>query len=280
MKTAFLGLGAMGVRMSERILEKGHALTVYNRTRDRARGLEAAGATVADTPAATVADADLVISCLTDDDAARAVWCGDQGAAAAMRGDAIAVEASTVTTAWITELAPLVRGTLVDGPVVGSRPQADAGALITLAGGDRAAVDRVTPVLESYSQRVQYMGELGLGAFTKLVVNTFYAAQVAASREAFLAFRQAGVEDERWIDLFANLPVVSERIAGGMKAMALATHDPLFPIALVEKDLRYMRGEAEARGIDGDVGAATHEVYRRAVEKGLGELNMTGIGEL
>lgn len=280
MKTAFLGLGAMGVRMSERILDEGHELIVWNRTRERARGLQAAGAIVAATPAEAVADVELVISCLTDDDAARAVWCGDHGAAAAMRDDAIAVEASTVTPAWIEELDPLVRGTLVEGPVVGSRPQADAGALITLAGGDPDAVTRATPVLEAYSGRVQYMGELGLGAFTKLVVNTFYAAQVAASREAFLAFRQAGVEDERWIDLFSNLPVVSDRIAGGMKAMALGTHDPLFPIALVEKDLRYMQDVAEQRGIEAGVGAAAHGVYRRAVEKGLGELNMTGIGEL
>lgn len=280
MKTTFLGLGAMGVRMSARILEKGHELTVWNRTASRADELVASGARRAATPAEAVAEADLVISCLTDDDAARAVWLGPDGAAAAVGEDAVAVEASTVTPGWVAELAPHVNGTLIEGPVAGSRPQADAGVLITMAGGDRAAVERATPVLEAYSSRVHHMGALGQGALTKLVVNTFYAAQVAASREAFQAFRAAGVEDERWIDLFFDLPVVSERIAGGMKAMAARSHDPLFPIALVEKDVRYMRAVAEEKGIDGTVGAATHDVYRRAVEKGLGELNMTGIGEL
>ena len=278
MKTASLGLGAMGVRMSARILEKGHELTVWNRTRERADALD--GVRVAATPTEAVAGAEIVISCLTDDDAARAVWLGDDGAAAAMDAGAIAVEASTVTPAWIAELAPKVGGTLIEGPVVGSRPQADAAKLITLAGGDADAVERARPVLEAYSGRVQHMGALGLGAFTKLVVNTFYASQVAASREAFQAFRAAGVDDERWIDLFFALPVVSERIAGGMKAMAEGTHDPLFPVALVEKDLRYMRGVAEEKGVDDPVGAAAHDVYRRAVDAGLGGLNMTGIGEL
>lgn len=280
MKTSFLGLGAMGVRMGARILEKGHELTVWNRTASRADALVAEGAQRAVSPAEAVADAEVVISCLTDDDAARAVWLGDDGAARALRSDAIAVEASTVTPAWIAELAPHVRGTLIEGPVVGSRPQADAAALITLAGGDRAAVERATPVLEAYSARVHFMGELGTGTLTKLIVNNFYAAQIAAGREAFQAFRAAGIDDDRWTDLFANLPVVSERIAGAMKAMAVRSHDPLFPIALVEKDLRYMRGEVEGRGLDGPVGAAVHDVFRRAVEADLGGLNFTGVGEL
>ncbi|HET9517064.1 MAG TPA: NAD(P)-binding domain-containing protein, partial [Actinoplanes sp.] len=132
MKIAVLGLGAMGSRMARRLLATGeHDLTVWNRTAEMTRPLVEAGAAAAATPAAAATQCDLVLSMLRDDDAGREVWLApDTGALAAMAPGTVAVDCSTVSPTFSTELAArcALRGVdFLDAPVLGSRPQADAG---------------------------------------------------------------------------------------------------------------------------------------------------------
>jgi len=133
---ALLGLGTMGAGMAANLLKAGFPLTVYNRSRAKAEAFAAQGARVAETAVAAARDADVILSMLADDAASRAVWLGQDGALAAAKSGAVLVDSSTVSPAWIDELAKAAsaRGLeLLDAPVTGSRMQAAGGHT---SGGD------------------------------------------------------------------------------------------------------------------------------------------------
>ncbi|MGA9851128.1 MAG: NAD(P)-binding domain-containing protein, partial [Roseiarcus sp.] len=142
---AFLGLGAMGSRMAQRLLGQGHTLKVWNRSPGPTEALAERGAVRAATPREAAAGADVVISIVSDDSAARSVWLdAEAGACAGLSRGALAVESSSVTPAWILELGAAVRAAgadLVDAQVTGSRPQAEAGQLIYMIGGEEAGFE-------------------------------------------------------------------------------------------------------------------------------------------
>src|ERR1700733_68263 len=120
MRVAVLGLGTMGLGMEKNLLKAGLAVSVYNRTHAKAEPLGAGGAHIADTPAEAARDAEVTISMLSDDDASRRTWTGEYGALSGMKPGAVIVDSSTVTPAWIAELAGLSSQhnlSLLDAPV-------------------------------------------------------------------------------------------------------------------------------------------------------------------
>ena len=223
MNVSLLGLGAMGARMAVHLLDAGHTLTVWNRSPGPADALRQRGARVATTPAEAAQSAEVVLSMVTDDDASRAVWIGPDGALAGLAQGAVAVESSTLTPGRVRKLAQAVgeRGaSFLDAPVMGSRPQAEAGTLIFLVGGDGASVERVRPLLEAMGGAVHHVGPTGQGAALKLAVNGLYAIQVAAVGEWFHTLRAAGVEADRVVDVLSVVPVTSPAAAGALAAIA------------------------------------------------------------
>lgn len=283
MTVSILGLGAMGARMAARLLDAGHTVTVWNRTPERAAPLVAAGARLGASPCDAASGADIVVSMVTDDDASRAVWTGPEGALAGLATGAVAVESSTLSPSWTTDLAASVRdagATFLDAPVAGSRPQADAGALIYLVGGDAEAVERVRPVFEVLGGAVHHVGPVGQGAAIKLAVNALYAVQVAAVAEQLAMLRAAGVDEARAAEVLGATPVASPAAVGAMGAIVARRFDPLFPIDLVEKDLRYAVAASRAGGAEAPVTEAARAVFGRAQEAGLGGDNITGVAQL
>ena len=150
-RVAVLGLGTMGLGMAKNLLKAGFEVSVFNRTQSKAEPLRAEGATLAATPAEAAAGAEVVISMLADDAASRAVWLGEKGALQAMEEGAVLVESSTATPAWVEALkaAAEARGCpLLDAPVTGSKPQAEAAQLSFLVGGEAAVLERVPAGLD------------------------------------------------------------------------------------------------------------------------------------
>lgn len=280
MTVTILGLGAMGARMAARLLDAGHAVTVWNRTPERADPLVEAGARPAATPREAASGAEVVLAMLTDDDASRAVWTGADGALAGLGAGAVAIESSTLTPGWVRELAAQVetRGaTLLDAPVSGSRPQAEAGVLVYLVGGDAEAVGRVRPVLDATGGSVQHVGPVGQGAALKLAVNSLYAAQVASVAELLLALRAEGVDEARAAEVLGATPVASPVAVAAMRSIVGRQFDPLFPIDLVEKDLRYTIDVAGAAGASVPTTEAVHAAFVEAQRAGHGGENITAI---
>ena len=264
----FLGTGAMGSRMVARLLDAGHAVTVWNRTAEAAEPLKAKGAIVAASPKAAATGAEIVISMLTDDTAARAVWLDPEtGAANGLAPGAIAVEAGTVTPAWTADLARAAAGRgakCLDAPVAGSRPQAEAGQLIFMVGGAAADVEAAAPVLRAMGSAVHHVGGTGQGAVLKLAVNTLFAAQLAAAAELLGYLAKAGIEPTDAAETLAVFPVVGPAVAGAMKLMAAGDDRPMFTIDLIVKDLGYALADAERRGARLAVAPAVRAAFATA----------------
>jgi 3-hydroxyisobutyrate dehydrogenase-like beta-hydroxyacid dehydrogenase len=282
--------------MAHRLLDAGHAVTVWNRDPARAEALVAAGARQARTPREAATGAAVVLSMVRDDAASRTVWFGHDaaaadgampastvhrdGALAGLGADAIALESSTVTPAWIAMLGAAVtaRGaTLLDAPVVGSRPQAEAGQLVHLVGGDATAFARAHPLLAVLGGAAHHVGALGAGATTKLVVNALFAVQVAAVAELLRLGATHGLDRARTVEVLGALAVTSPAAKGAMALMQAGADAPQFPIELVVKDLAYAVALGEGVPVQPAMTAAAHAVFAAAAAQGLGDRNITAV---
>jgi len=283
MTIAVLGLGAMGARMATRLVDAGHDVVVWNRTASRADALVERGARLAASPRAAAAVADVVLSVVTNIDASRAVWLDPEtGAAAGLRSGAVAVEASTVTPAWIQELSAALASTparFIEAPVVGTRPHAEKGILTILVGGDAAALALAQPALAVLGRPV-HVGALGQGMAAKLVINALFGIQAAALAESLATLERAGLERAAAVELLGNTAVASPVLKLTGALMASGSYAPLFPIDLVEKDLGYMVSLAESLGTTAPTTAAARAVFGRASAAGHGGDNIHGVIQL
>jgi 3-hydroxyisobutyrate dehydrogenase len=256
-RIAFLGLGAMGTRMAGRLIAAGHEVTVWNRT-----SMSLDGAKLAGTPRAAVMGAEVVITMLRDDAASGAVW---SQALAAMMPGAIGIEAAARGVAFL------------DAPVAGSRPQAEAGQLIFMAGGAAPNLARAEPVLMAMGATVHHAGGPGAGAAVKLMVNSLFGTQLAAMAELIGLAAKAGIDPARAVDIIGATPVASPAVKGAAAAMLAGAFSPAFPIDLVEKDFALALQTGVQVSADLAVTSAVHSVYAAAMAEGHGADNITGI---
>jgi 3-hydroxyisobutyrate dehydrogenase len=195
----------------------------------------------------------------------------------------VAVDCSTVTPAFAAGLAARCtqRGVLfLDAPVLGSRPQADAGTLVFVAGGDPAVLRRVEPVLRQLGGAVHHMGPAGTGAQMKLLANALFAAQVAAVAELIGSLRGTGLDPARAVEVLGTTPVASPAAATAASAMLGESFPPAFPIELVTKDLGYAVSDAALRHASLPLTRAAADAYQRAIDLGHGADNITGMIQL
>lgn len=283
-KIGWVGVGAMGGRMAERLLQAGHELRVYNRKPARLQPLLQAGARAASSPREAATGADWVCAMVTDDAASRSVWLdGEHGLLSGLKHGALATEFSTLTPGWVRELSGRVKEVgahWLDAPVVGSRGQAEAGTLVHLVGGESHALDRAMPWLEPLSGAVHHVGPAGAGASFKLAVNALFAAQLAALGEALGTLAADDIAPERSADILAQLAITSPAAKGAAQAMVAGVHAPMFPVDLVEKDLRYAIEQARHAGVESTMLGAAHAAFGRAQKQGLGAQNITAVARM
>ena len=279
-----LGLGAMGSRMATRLLAAGNAVTVWNRSPGAADALRAQGAAVAATPRQAVEDADVALAMVFDDAASRHVWLDDiTGAMAGLPKGALAIESSTLTPAWLAHLNSLMeaRGiSFVDAPVAGSRPQAEAGQLIFMAGGEPAAIERARPVLQQLGGAVHVIGPAGSGAWLKLVVNALFGIQVAAVAECLALLKAAGIDSDAAFNALRTMPVMSAAATGAGTMIQARNFAPLAPVDLIVKDLDYALQSAHQVGASMPLISAVADRFLAASAAGYGQENLVAIAKL
>jgi 3-hydroxyisobutyrate dehydrogenase len=274
MNVAFLGLGVMGGGMAARLVSTGLPVTVWNRRADRADALVAQGARLASSPRDAASTADVIISMVADDRASRAVWMGADGALAGARSGAVLVESSTISPAWIAELAPAAaaRGcSLLDAPVTGSRSHAASGQLLFLVGGDEAVLERVRPVLDAMARGVRHLGPSGRGATMKLVNNFMCAVQAAALAEGVAMIERSGLDVDNALAILADGAPGSPLVKAVGPRMTSRDYTVHFALELLRKDVSYAIAEAERLGVTLGTAAAAREACDRAIRTGLGE---------
>ena len=276
MRVTILGTGKMGGAMARRLNASGHELTLWNRTRDRAEALGVGK--VAATPAAAAQDAEIVISMLTDADAVRATYFGEDGAAAAARGQ-VFVEMSTAGPDVAKEVAPAIEragAQLIEAPVMGSVPAIEAGSVIVLAGGSEVAIDRARPVLEALGE-VHVVGPLGSAAALKLVANSMLAGVSALAAELQSAGTTAGLkaDDVFWV-ISRAAPGLNARKAGFVDHR----YEPItFALRDALKDVRMAVELYKKIGAWTPLTRVTDELYERAAMSS-GSLDISAISTL
>lgn len=283
MSVALLGTGTMGGGMAANLLKAGFPLSVYNRTRSRAEPFAAQGARVADTPAAAVQGAHLVLSMLSDDNASRDAWTGNEGALAAAEAGAVLVESSTASPAWVAELASLAhaRGLqFLDAPVTGSRVQAEAGQLTFLVGGPYEALARVRPALEAVSKDIIHLGPVTSGAKIKLLNNFLCGVQVASLAEGMAWLERSGLDRDKAIHILKTGAPGSPLISGISARMTSEDYTVNFLLRLLSKDLAYARAAAEQSGIELSTASNAQHLFDRAIAAGHGDKDMSAVVEV
>jgi len=279
-RVALLGLGTMGIGMAGRLLQGGFPLTVWNRTAARADSLRGAGARVAMSPHDAARDATVIVTMLSDDNAARSVWLGENGAVAGAAAGALLIESSTISPVWARELGAAARArgcALVDAPVTGSRTHAASGELLFLCGGEAKDVERAKPVLKAMGKDVVHVGPLGSGATLKLVNNFFCAVQGVAFGEALAMIDKCGLDAEKSLPVLLNgapgSPLV-KNMAGRIAAHDASVH---FYLGLMQKDLTYAIEEAQRHSLELRTASLARELFHAAAENGFASSDLSTI---
>lgn len=272
----------MGAGMAARLLHAGHALSVWNRNSARAAPLVAKGARLASSPRDAAADADVIVSMVADDAASRSIWLGADGALAGAKRGAIAIESSTLTPAWIRELADACAqggSALLDAPVTGSRTHAAEGQLLFLVGGDSAVLDRVRGVFSAMGRGVVHLGPVGSGALLKLVNNCMCGVQAAALAEALAVIERSGLDRGQALAVLKDGAPGSPLVKGVSTRMVERDYAVHFKLELMDKDLTYAIRAAEGLGVALETATAALGAFRRAVANGYGEQDMAAVIE-
>ncbi|HIH0452673.1 TPA: NAD(P)-dependent oxidoreductase [Vibrio cholerae] len=281
-KVAFLGLGAMGIRMASHLLNAGYQVTVWNRTSSKSDELVNRGAILANTPRQAAENADYVIAMVRDDQASKEVWLDPQiGAFEGMKAGAIAIDSSTLSVNWVKSLSQFAIERdipFIEAPVSGSRPQAEAAQLIYLVGGSLENYTKCSDLLKSMGSVINYTGDVGNGALAKLCTNTLLGMQVATLAELISTLQsQNGADVEKIMKALSSTGAWSPAANGISMMMLKRIFDPMFPVELIEKDFRYT---LEATEHSSPVINAARDVFRRGIDSGIGEENMTAVIKL
>jgi 3-hydroxyisobutyrate dehydrogenase-like beta-hydroxyacid dehydrogenase len=275
-RVAFLGLGAMGRPMARRLAEAGHDVRVWNRSPGRDADLLATGATAARTPAEAASGVGVAITMLADPAALEAVLFGPNGVAETLAPDAALVEMSTVGPSAVLDVAArLAPRAVLDAPVLGSVPQATAGALQILVGGDPAVLARHAELLGALGT-VRHVGGPGAGAAVKLVANAATISALAGLGELLAFTDRAGIDGGAVLDALASGPLASfvERWRGRIEAPPPAAD---FRLALARKDLGLVLDEAGRVGIRAGVAEAAIRRLDEAAAAGLGDADLGAV---
>jgi len=240
-KLAFIGLGNMGTRIARRLLTAGYSVSVFDKTPSKQQALKEKGATPSDSLSALAKTADVVLSCLTDDQAVRDVYYGPEGILANAKPGLVILEMSTVSPATSRELALKASATgiqVLDVAISGSTPSAELGTLTLLAGGNPNIFDGALPIFQAIAGKYFHLGPSGAGTTMKLVVNAILGIGMQAIAEAAALGEKAGLCRGVLLEVLAQTAVIAPAHAGKLSRAASGDYTPQFPLPLMNKDFR------------------------------------------
>jgi 3-hydroxyisobutyrate dehydrogenase-like beta-hydroxyacid dehydrogenase len=236
----FVGLGVMGSQMVNRLLDKGHTVTGYNRTRAKAEWLIKRGMRWADSPRAVAQAADVIFTMVTNSAALASITEGPDGILAGLSADKTLVDMSTVSPTVSRALAAKVRekgADMVDSPVSGSVITLQEGKLSVMVGGRRETFERVKPLLLDIGPKVTYVGDNGLALSMKIATNLSLAVQMLAFCEGVLIAEKSGIARETAVDVLTHSAVASPMIQYRGPFVLRMPEEAWFDVNMMQKDM-------------------------------------------
>jgi len=279
-KVAFVGLGTMGAPMAMNLLKAGHEVTVHNRTRDRERPLEAAGAQRAESPQAAAATADVVITCVSDTPDVAAVILGDSGIIHGAKPGTVVVDMSTISPTVTREIADALAArqiALVDAPVSGGSEGAQRGTLSIMVGGEAAVVDQVRPVLAAMGSTITHVGPIGAGQTTKAINQIIVAGTYWAIAEGMALGLKADLDMERVVQAVSGGAAGSWGLDHRSGNMINNDYPLGFRVRLHRKDLNIALEAARALGVTLPMAAYVEQIETGLIGRGFGDEDVSAI---
>jgi 3-hydroxyisobutyrate dehydrogenase-like beta-hydroxyacid dehydrogenase len=246
-KLGFIGLGNMGSRIAQRLLDHGYQLAVYDVDISKSDAIRAQSGTVAKNIVELARTADVILSCLTNDDAVRSAYTGTDGVFAGSRPGTVVLEMSTISPESSRELHRLgVQGGIevLDVAISGSTPAAEQGILTLLVGGDRELFGAAEPIFQAIAKQYFLLGRSGAGTAMKLVVNTLLGVGMQAIAEAVAFGEKVGLNRERLLEVLSKTAVIAPAHVGKLARIAINDYDPQFPLRLMNKDFQLILAAA------------------------------------
>ena len=273
MVVAVLGTGIMGAPMARNIAAAGHDVRAWNRSRERAEPLAGDGVAVCDTPAEAVADAEIVVTMLSDGGAVEAVMDG-----LALPQGSIWAQMSTVGIEATERLKAAAEVPFVDAPVLGTRAPAEQGKLTVIASG--AGRDRCAPVFDAVGATTVDLGdEAGASTRMKLVLNAWLLALIEGLGESVALAEGLGVDPAAFLDIIDGGPLGPPYAKMKGTMMIERSYEPSFSLALAAKDAGLALAAAEDAGLDLPALRAIRSQLEKAVEQGHGDADMAAAVE-
>src|ERR1035441_1729531 len=262
-KLGFIGLGNMGNRIAQRLLGHGYQVSVYDRNLDTAKTITTQGGIVAKSIRELASTVDVVLSCLTNDEAVRSVYTGAEGVFAGARPGTVVLEMSTISPETSRELHSLGARSgieVLDVAISGSTPAAEQGILTLLAGGSRELFRTATPIFQTIAKQYFLLGDSGSGAAMKFVVNTLLGVGMQAIAEAVVLGEKAGLDRETLLEVLSKTAVIAPAHVGKLARVAINDYKPQFPLRLMNKDFELILKAAAAAHIPMPVTEAALQV--------------------
>ena len=271
-KVAFLGLGVMGYPMARHLKAKGHEVTVYNRTTEKAeKWASENGGRVGKTPREAAEGQEIVFCCVGNDDDLRQVVVGQGGALEGMKAGGLFVDHTTASAAVARELHAVAKGkgvAFVDAPVSGGQAGAENGVLTVMCGGDEEAYGRAEPVIMSYARACRLLGPVGSGQLTKMINQICIAGLVQGLAEGIHFGKRAGLDIEAVLDVISKGAAGSWQMENRGKTMNQGKYDFGFAVDWMRKDLAICLDEARRNGAQLPVAALVDQFYAEVQKMG------------
>jgi len=271
-KLGFVGLGVMGSRMVKRLLDAGHVVTGYNRTKSKATWLLDAGMKWADTPRQVVEASDISLSMVTNTNALKAIAEGPDGLLAGLTAGKIHVDMSTVSPSFSQELAEKIKAksaAMLDSPVSGSVVTLEEGKLSLMVGGDADVFEKVKPILLDIGPKVTHVGKNGLAVTMKIATNLSLAVQMLAFSEGVLIAEKAGIKREVAVEVLTNSVIASPMVKYRGPFVLELPDEAWFDCYMMQKDMNLALELGQQLNVPLPTTAVTNEFLTAARGMGL-----------
>jgi 3-hydroxyisobutyrate dehydrogenase-like beta-hydroxyacid dehydrogenase len=269
-----IGLGKMGAAIAQRLNERGEGVIAWDHDAARIRAASEHGATAAAGPRAVAEGAEIVLSIITEDNGARAIWEGKNGFLQADLTGKLFIEMSTLQPMTVRELAAHAarRGAaFIDSPLLGSIPTVRQGKLVALVGGAAADVARARAALDHLTARIEHIGPVGAGSAMKLVINNMMGCYLQVLSESLLLGQSQGLTLERMIDVIGGSITATPWFQAKKPVLLGGQDDTTLDIRTLRKDILSVVATAALGGVPAPAAAVAAASMSAAVQAGAGD---------
>ncbi|PWW27043.1 3-hydroxyisobutyrate dehydrogenase [Cytobacillus oceanisediminis] len=281
MKIGFIGTGVMGSRMAKRLLDREFQVYIYNRSVEKAKPLLEQGALYAESISSLASQCDVICTCLSMPEDVIEVYTGPDGINENARSGTVCIDLTSVgadTSKTIFGQANAKGISYLDSPVSGGPEGAENGTLTIMVGGEKAAFEKVKPILEVLGETIEYLGQPGSGSIAKLINQYLVAVHSLAASEAMVAGAAYGLDSEQMFNILKVSYGDSRILRRHMEQYVFDRNfEPGGAVKYVHKDVRLANRLLQEAGLERFTGQMAEQAFKKAGEKGLDDLDMSAV---